>query len=424
MRIRGSLDERALAQGLAVPRKRSILSPCANCVYAKLAWWMSELRIAFVSEGDPSDRHAFSGLTFSIWRSLADAGAAIDLIGGVTSWWKIPAQLRAWLFRKLLHQPFLRGRSPRLLKSYARKIERRLAGKSYDGIFSPGTTCLAHLRESRPIAFWTDATFARLVAFYPEYRNLHPASARQGNRMETLAYTRSGACIFSSDWAAASALSEYHVPSAKVHVVPFGPNLESGLEEDAARRHILARRLEPLRIVFVGVDWQRKGGEFALEVIRDLRDRGCDLRLAIVGCSPDLPTDLQPFCSAHGFISKAEENGRTQLRDIMLGSDLLLLASQSDCCPVAFAEASAFGIPSIGFDVGGSRTLVRDGVNGKLFPPDTSARDIGSFIYTLVRDRQKYVRLSLSSYEEYRQRLNWGSSAKAVLSLLETCFRA
>jgi glycosyltransferase involved in cell wall biosynthesis len=47
---------------------------------------------------------------------------------------------------------------------------------------------------------------------------------------------------------------------------------------------------------------------------------------------------------------------------------------------VVFAEASSFGVPSLATNVGGIPSAVKDGLNGKTFPPDADAEDYCDYV--------------------------------------------
>ena len=69
--------------------------------------------------------------------------------------------------------------------------------------------------------------------------------------------------------------------------------------------------------------------------------------------------------------------------------------------------------------VGGIPTIVRDGVNGKLFAPE-DARSIATTTREIFNDLERYSHLAQSSFAEYQARLNWRAAGQTVRKLLET----
>ena len=72
-----------------------------------------------------------------------------------------------------------------------------------------------------------------MIDFYPDFTNLCGETIRDGNRMEQLALSKCRLAIYSSEWAANTAINNYDINAAKVKVVPFGANIECdrGIEE-------------------------------------------------------------------------------------------------------------------------------------------------------------------------------------------------
>ena len=58
------------------------------------------------------------------------------------------------------------------------------------------------------------------------------------------------------------------------------------------------------RLLFVGVDWKRKGGDFALRIAKRLNDRGIRAELTIVGGTPEIPEEMKDLVNVVGFVAK------------------------------------------------------------------------------------------------------------------------
>ena len=103
----------------------------------------------------------------------------------------------------------------------------------------------------------------------------------------------------------------------------------------------------------------------------------------------------------------------------MRESHFLILPSKADCSPHVLAEANSFGLPCLTTNVGGIPGIIRDGVNGKLFALEASARDYCDFVVNQLADPQRYRRLMLASFQEFQTRLNWRVACEQVSALLE-----
>lgn len=84
---------------------------------------------------------------------------------------------------------------------------------------------------------------------------------------------------------------------------------------------------------------------------------------------------------------------RSDIDDLMSGSDAYLLTSDYEGFPIALLEAMRSGLPIIASDVGGVNEIVRPGENGYLISPD----DEDAFVARLVElsaDRQLLTQMS------------------------------
>ena len=313
---------------------------------------------------------------------------------------------------------FLRERHRQVTRGYARQIEQQLEGRDIDIVFSPGTIPIGSFSGKTPVVFWTDATFAQMVGLYPEFENLAPASIRAGNELEHAALTTSSLAIYASDWAARSALNDYGADPSKVHVIPFGANIDCDRNAVSVSDIVRARGRDVCRLLFVGVDWNRKGGDIAMDLLAELAARGIPAELTVVGSSPVVPDHLHDKVMVRGYVDKSTAVGRRELDGLFARSHFLVMPSRAECFGVVFCEASSFGLPSIASDVGGIPSAVLHGRSGYLFPLTSLVESAASEITALWKDRQRYEELCATTFRAYEEHLNWEVAGVACVSRL------
>lgn len=375
------------------------------------------MKIAYVTTYDSSDQHYWSGSGTSILTSLRDSGFQVEAIDNLKARSTLFFRMKKVFYSKLFSKNYLRDREPALSQYYASQVESALASTSCDLVFSPGTIPIAYLRIPKPVVFWGDSTFAGMVNFYPSFTNLCSETLKNGNKLEQMALSSCRLAIYSSEWAANTALENYEVDQAKVKVVPFGANFSSGRDLQAINSIIQNKSFEPCKLLFLGVDWLRKGGDIALKVADLLNRSGMRTELHVAGCQP--PGRLPDYVKQHGYLSMDAVEGRQALESLMLESHFLILPSKAECYGVVFAEASSFGLPSLATHVGGIPTAVHDGKNGQTFPPNTPPERYCEVIAGLMASKQAYVSLALSSFNEYTKRLNWATAGRRVKELIQ-----
>jgi len=375
------------------------------------------MRVAYVTRHHSSNVEAWSGLNHHIRRALGRSGCEIHTIHNLSEAPSLISAAKRLYYERIALKSFSDEREAFMLRSYATQVQNALAAIECDVVFSPGTLPLAYLQTETPIVFWTDSTFAGMVDFYPGFTNLCEANIKQGNQVEQAALNRCCLAIYSSEWAASTALRHYAVDARKVKVVPFGANVDGLQSPDEVASITSERSGDVCRLLFVGVDWIRKAGDLAVSVAELLNRQGVPTELNIVGCNP--PREVPRYVKVHGYLSKADELGARKLRRLFSECHFLLHPSRAECFGLALAEASAFALPSLAARVGGTASVVTDGVNGRLFSLDDGADAYCAYIRKLFASRDEYLRLASSAFREYSERLNWTVAGKRVRDLIE-----
>jgi glycosyltransferase involved in cell wall biosynthesis len=287
-------------------------------------------------------------------------------------------------------------------------------------VLSPGTVAVSALSPEANFVFWTDATFGGLIGFYPEFSSLCRRSIRDGHRMEQRALDQCSLALYSSEWAARTAIDLYGADPAKVHVVPFGANFASDLATSEVHEVIDERPLDRCELLFVGVDWQRKGGDVAVEITEELNRRGLPTRLHVVGCEP--PASSPDFVVRHGFISKSTPEGVSAMTSLYQRGHFLVLPTRAECFGIVFAEAASFGVPSMAPRVGGIETAVGEASGGFLAQVDGEPAAYVDFVMATMSGADVYRSHARRARDDYETRLNWPTNARVVADLLHTTF--
>src|SRR5262249_30465155 len=155
------------------------------------------------------------------------AGASVRYIGPLDRAWSSRVFVGRAMNRLRSRRRFRFERHPTIARGFGRQAGERLTAADAEVAFGTGTIPLAFLDFARPIVVWTDATSDGLLDFYPEFTGLERSTIENGHRLESEALRRCSAAIYSSEWAARSAIDRYGADPGKVHVVPFGANLTS-----------------------------------------------------------------------------------------------------------------------------------------------------------------------------------------------------
>ena len=368
--------------------------------------------IGFLTPQDPLSKKTWSGTTSSMYRALQSNCGDVTPLGPAPG-----GQLGGKLINRALRfmgKRYDYSHGIAYAKRCASFFEKQLQGKNLDLIFAPAASSgLAFLNTAIPVVYASDATFGLLQDYYPEFSNLLPLSIRQGNSIEEAALRKSRLVLFSSEWARRSAIEQYRVSANRVRVVPFGANLEW-----VPQRELLAKRTPSggIKLLFLAVDWCRKGGDIALDTLSSLLEKGVDAQLTVCGCTPP-PGISHRRMTVIPFLSKENPEQMKIFANLLLASDFLLLPTRYDCTPVVISEANAYGVPVVTTDTGGVSSMIRAGENGAILPFSARGDDYARRIIGLYRDAERYRQLRLSSRAAFDERFNWDAWACEVGNL-------
>jgi len=375
------------------------------------------VKISYIYQLDASRSSVQSGRPNSILRGLRSAGVEVQSITPLK--YRFSGQRWAHkLFQHALGRHYLSDRHPALIRDFARQAEERLRRESGDVIFSPSTLPISHLRTELPVTFCADACFGAMLNYYEAYSHLSAAQTRFAEEAEARALHRTALAVYPSEWAATAAIRHYGISADRVAVIPFGANFGGGNQESEVMDWIAARDTRKLKLLFVGREWERKGGDLVAETARLLIARGLDVQLDLVGIKVPARWRKHGFIREHGVLSYSNPEGLAKLRTLFSEATLLFVPSRAEAYGMVYCEANAFGLPAIATATGGITGIIREGVNGHCLPIEAGAEDYAKIIISTVEDQGRYCELALSSFREFKQRLNWGVYCERYLSLL------
>ena len=301
-------------------------------------------------------------------------------------------------------------------KKHGKLAAQRLDGRSFDAIVAiMNPVDIAFLETDIPIVLVLDVTFALRHDYDPRFSNLWEWSTHQANKVEEMAYQNARALLYSSYWAARSAIKDYAIDHQKVHTIFFGANLDT----IPSREMVLAKKKsERCRLLFMGLGWERKGGAIAFETLLELEKLGIQAELIVCGCTPPKEVTHERM-RVIPFLDKNDERQSKEIENLYAMSDFLLVPTRCDAFGHVFCEASAFGLPSITTNTGGVPEAIRNGENGYVLPYSARGSEYAQIIAEIYQDDQRYTALVESSRAAFESRLNWDVWGSDVMQVLQ-----
>jgi len=163
----------------------------------------------------------------------------------------------------------------------------------------------------------------------------------------------------------------------------------------------------------------RKGHQYLLQAMADLKDRFPQLRLLVFG-EGYLNNQLRAQASSLGLGDVVQFAGfREDLDTYISCFDLLAHPALAEGLGVAALKAAAAGLPVVGFSAGGVVEAVIDGQTGLLVEPE-DADALGSAIARLVDDPELAAKLGAAGRERMQNEFSIDTMADRHVDLYES----
>lgn len=304
---------------------------------------------------------------------------------GVRSNWSLRASLGAWLG----------------LRGQAKHLDGALFHTQVTSLFSAG------LMRQMPSVISLDATplqYDALGAFYGHAPSGNARIEALKKRLNQRAFSAARHLVTWSEWAKDSLADDYGVPRDNVTVIP------PGIDTIRWNFDRSARPPGPVTLLFVGGDFERKGGDTLLDAFARLPS-SLGVQLNIVTKSPTSGNNLPGVTVWHDIAPNSEP-----LLRLFAQADLFVFPTRGDCLPLAVMEALASGLPVVTTTAGALPEAVTHGETGWIVPPDNPAA-LADALIELASDASLRARLSVQARAAGRERFD---AEKNYIRLLET----
>ena len=364
-----------------------------------------ELVVGLLTHNAPTDPKSWSGTYVSALTALS------ALVGDVVllPWQPAPVPV----LRRFSARRGKPGHDWATSGAHARAVRAALANSEQTGrrpdviLAMAASTQVARLRTDIPVVYSSDTTFRLNVENYPTFSGLDATARRMGDRIERAAISRAVRLVYPSAYAARSAVADYGAEAGRVSLVPYGANFVPAQPVGARPAG------EPLRVLFAGADWVRKGGATVVAAVRALRAAGTAVHLTVAGTA--VPAEAMGDVDDAFVADRRDDAGRVRLSEAFASADVFMLPSRADCSPIVLCEAAAFGLPVVTSDVGGIPEIVVDGGTGRVVPVDAP---VDAWARAVTEVGAKRESMAAASTVRYAERLNWDAWAQDVVAVL------
>ena len=359
-------------------------------------------KLLYVTIEDPFSRKSWSGVLFSIKNELIKYYDLEYLV--------IPLSRNFFVrfYYKIKYvvtgKQTRREYTMRRAKKTSKILSDKLSNGKYDAVFAKEISCLAFVCADIPIISYSDSTTASLMDYY--YHNVSECSIRTANYIQKKSFDNSSHIIMTNKWAMDSAIRDFAISPDKITIVHTGANIEDDIYQQIEHREKLEQNV--VNLLFCAVDWNRKGGDIAVDTLRTLNKIDSERKyiLHIYGCTPPYNI-IDNSIKLYGFLDRDDEKQRGTFYKLWENTDIFIAPVKADCAAASFCEACAYGVPSITYDTGGIADHVVNGFNGYRLPTNANPSDFANKIRELMDDPHKLNEMKMNSRRLYEDDLNW-----------------
>lgn len=133
-------------------------------------------------------------------------------------------------------------------------------------------------------------------------------------------------------------------------------------------------------VLFVGFPFHVKGVDVLIAAFKRVHARHPNWRLRIIGHFPE-PSPIEQHVDRHEAIDVCKPVKHDQVAAAMAAAEIFVLPSRTEAMGRVLLEAAAVGVARIASRVGGTETVIEDGEDGLLVPPE----DVGALAGALDR---------------------------------------
>jgi glycosyltransferase involved in cell wall biosynthesis len=365
------------------------------------------MRILIVSDGDPNDASTNSGVARGVLRAFSHRPDT-EVVGAVSSAITGPKRLLLALLtlrptRRWWWATFNLG----LLNMRGRSIQRdRAAQKLHDLDFILQVRNI-YYPSSHPYIVFIDSTSAMANSGWTAWR---PSPALRALRHSIeLRQFRGAEFIFTAGHqAAASVIGDYGIPSKKVTAVGGGINFETLPDPESLTEY---RQFRAPEILFVGIDFERKGGDLLLAAHALLLEKYPHLRLTLVGATPP----VQQVHENVRILGKIVD--RDEMAAAYRGASIFCLPARHEPYGLVLQEAMAYLLPCVASDVGAISSIVENGVTGYVVEPE-NVTALASALDKLIGQPELSSQFGNAGRRKAESDLTWDAVASRMVDVI------
>jgi glycosyltransferase involved in cell wall biosynthesis len=373
------------------------------------------IKIVGIIDGDPFDKTTWSGSSVGFFTALKKLGCLKAGISG------LPSQLINRLYQIKNWSPSLKSWKFKYhidiayYKAFTRKVRREIAKLDDDYTHSLqinsyyDVPSLIDAHQNVVKCAYQDGNLARLIDNPYGYPKISSKRIERAMQWEKKVFGELDYIFTFSEWLRQSFINDFNIPPNKIFSVGAGANIP--IPEINEKREF-----DCATILFIGIDFERKGGKILIEAFHRVKKEIPAARLVIIG--PTFNT-LPDGAECLGYISKNTPEGLTRLKQAYMNASVFVMPSLYEPFGIVFLEAMAHGLPCIGTDNCAMPEIIKHGETGFLVPSG-DYKSLAERIIELLKEPVLAKKMGDYGHKKVIENFTWDCVANRVVNILRS----
>ena len=365
------------------------------------------MKIIYACEWDKNKENTWSGTTYSLLNSIKNKAIVENL--------DLSLNFPIKLVDKALGLRVINGKisfvnTLNTFKGdfFQKKVNNALKGNNNDVILQIGD----YGKCKNQSYIYQDLSVDSLIYFrsnYPElfkysgYENISDKQLNRRSKQQYEIYKSSQGILTMSKWLANNLVEYTGIPKEKVHWVGAGINLD--------KNNINPSKKNNRRILFVGRDFKRKGGDLTYDAFKILKYKYMkDAELYVAGPN-NWPLDEK--IDGVTFLGNLSYSDLSKYFNLC---DIFCLPSRFEAYGLVFIEALTYGLPCIARNEFEMKEFIENSENGYLIDDDNAEKLAKLMNDLLTNERIKNNVIEKRDY--YISKYSWDSVSDRIINII------
>ena len=358
-------------------------------------------KVLYGNVADVNDQQSSSGSAYPLYRALKEK---FDMVGSIDA--SLNSKQKRYNDVINFHFNFKRWKESRHKSIKTLNLHSKVASTcaaEYEGeydfyfqqraLFDPREWC------DKPYSIYTDCTHYNTLRFWPEWSPFSENELAQWLEREKKIYDGAALLFPWSEFAAKSMIDDYGQDPAKVIVVGSGINFSPLPAAHGA--------YDNKTILFIGYDFERKGGPQLLKAFELVKKTISDAQLIIAG-----PKQVN-HSGTDNITWLGTLNNRAEVSELYRKASVFVLPSQYEPWGSVYLEAMAHGLPCIALDRAAAPEIITNGIDGAL-ASCASPEAIAEQIIIMLSDKSRLNQCGNHARNKVMTHFTWESVVERI----------